>query len=786
MRVDLLHLVRTLRRSPASAAAAVVTLSLTLGAGASIFAVVDAVLLTPPPFSNPDALVTLGEIPLEQSAGSPRAVGYGTFDAWRERAAGLATIEALDGTNFTLTGLGTAERVSAAYVTPGFLPLLGVAPAVGRGFNTDDVGQPVAIVSHEFWRGKLAGDRDVVGRTVILGSRTHTIVGVLPERFVFALNTNDLWLPFAMTPARAASTGQRVSVLARLAASATPTALASALDDVSRASTPPARVVATPISAAIAGGAGPTLSLLAGAAALAMIIAFTNLAGLLIVRAIDRRRELAVRSALGARGSDIIRLLLTEAQALVALGTLGGVLLALWLTPLVGRLVLERFGGVANRDLAVSWRVIVVVAILASVCAWICGLVPAVMAARRSVSDALRREVGPPPRERMLRRVLVSGEVALAFVLLVSMTLVGRSLARVLAVNPGFDARGVLALSLSVPIASYPTERVVAFYSALQRGLEDRWGPKTLAIIDELPLTGDRGRSVVTVRPADSGREAVVRAAGTAYSDVMRIPVVEGRGFDGRDDLAAPPRVVVSKSLADALFASERPVGRHIRLRGVADAAEVVGVVGDVKHRALDEAVAPTVYLSTWQAPGRSNRLVVRTSRPDAEVVAGVREEVARLDRDVPVYGRVLSMEQVVAASAGMAARRVLTATFTAFALLALVLSAVGLFGVVAHDVASRRSELALRIALGAEPLRILGATFAQGAVVLGLGLAAGAVLSLWASRALSSVLLASDRLDAVSISMPAAVILLAGVLAVYPAARRAMRTDPATALRRE
>jgi predicted permease len=785
MRVDLLHLARTLRRSPASAAAAVLTLSLTLGAGASIFAVVDAVLLTPPPFLNPDALVILGETALEQSGGSPRAVGYGTFEAWRERAAGLATIEALDGTNFTLTGLGAAERVSAGYVTPGYLPLLGVAPTIGRGFDNDDVGQPIALVSHQFWRGKLAGDRDVVGRKVTLGSRPHTIVGVLPERFVFALNTNELWLPFAMTPARAVSTGQRVSVVARLAASTTPTALASALDDVSRTSTPPARVVATPISAAIAGGAERTLSLLAGAAALAMIIAFTNLAGLLIVRAIDRRRELAVRSALGARGFDIIRLLLTEAQALVALGTIGGVLLAMWLTPVVGRLTLERFGGVANRDLAVSWRVIVVVAVLASACAWICGLVPAVMAARRSVSDALRREVGAPPRERMLRRVLVSGEVALAFVLLVSMTLVGRSLARVLAVNPGFEARGVLALSLSVPIASYPTERVVAFYSALQRGLEERLGPKALAVIDELPLTGDRGRSVVTVRPSDTGREAVVRAAGTAYFDVMRIPVVAGRGFDGRDDLSAPLRAVVSTSLADALFASGQAVGRQIRLTGMPNAAEVVGVVGDVKHRALDEAVAPTVYLPAWQAPGRSNHLVVRTPRPDADVIAAVREEVARLDRDVPVYGRV-SMQEVVAASPGMAARRVLTATFLGFALLAVLLGAVGLFGIVAHDVASRRGELALRIALGADPARILGATFAQGAVVLGSGLAAGAVLSLWAARLLTGVLLAGDRLDAVSLSVPAAVILLAGIAAVYPAARRAMRTDPATALRRE
>ena len=785
MLLDFLHLARSLRRSPASAAAAIVTLSLTLGAGASIFAVVDAVLLTPPPFANPESIVTLGETPVDQPKAAPRAVGYATFTAWRERAAGLATLEALDGTNFTLTGLGAAERVSAAYVTPGFLTLLGVTPALGRAFDVDDVGRPIVVISHTFWRGKLAGDREVIGRQVVLGGRTHTIVGVLPERFFFALNINDFWLPFAMTPARAASTGQRVGVLARVAGNVTPSFLASILDDVSRASSPPARVIATPLATAIAGGATTTLSLLAGAAALAMLIAFTNLAGLLIVRSIDRRRELAVRSALGARRSEIARPLLLEAQMLVAMGTIGGVLLALWLTPVVARLALERFGSVANREIAVNWRVIAGVSVVASACAWLCGSLAAIVAVRRSVVDALRRDAGPPPRERIMRRVLVSGEVALAFVLLAAMTLLGRSLLRVLDVNPGFDARGVLTLSLSVPIASYPAERVVGFYSALHNALEQRWGPGTIGIIDEMPLTGDRGRSLVSIRPTDAGREAVMRTAGTAYFDVMRIPVIDGRAFDRRDDQSAPLRVVISKSLAEGLFASERPIGRQVRLAAAGQLAEIVGVVGDVKHRALDEAVSPTIYVSAWQVPSRSNHLVIRSPRPEADVIAAVREEVMRLDRDSPVYGRI-SMRDVVAASPGMAERRVLTGAFMGFALLAVVLGAIGLFGVVAHDVASRRTEIALRIALGADPSRILRAIFAQGAVMVGSGLLAGGLLSIWAARALSGVLLAADRLDVVSVGGPAVLLMMAGAAAVLPAARRALSTDPATALRRE
>jgi putative ABC transport system permease protein len=786
MLVDLRHLSRNLRRSPASAVAAILTLSLTLGAGASIFAVVDAFLLTPPPFTNPDALVTVGETPIDDPTAAPRTVSYATFEAWRERAGSLATLEASDGTNLTLTELGAAERVSGSNVTPGFLTLLGVTPARGRAFHLDDVGQRVVMISDAFWRGKLAADPRVIGRQVALGSQAHTIVGVLPERFFLALNRSDFWRPFPVTPAQAVRAGYRVGVVARLERNVTPAHLERALDNVSRTSSPPARVVATPVATATAGDARRPLGLLAGATALAVLIAFINLAGLLIVRSIDRRRELAVRSALGARRSEIARQLLLEAEALVVMGTAGGVLLALWLTPLVGGLALEQFGGVANRDLAVSWRVIGVVAVVAAVSAAICGSLPAFLVARRSVVDVLRRGATPPPRELIVRRVFVVGEVALAFVLLVSVTLVGRSLLNVLKVNPGFDAHGLLTLQVSLPAASYPTgERVVLFYSALQRALEERVGPRTISIVNEVPLTHDRGRTFVKVQATDAGREAVVREAGTAYFDVMRIPIVAGRSFDLRDNSSAPPRVVVSESLAAGLFALEPPIGRRIRLGANAQEAEVIGVVGDVKHRALDEVLSPTVYLSASQSPSHSSIVVARSARPDADVIAAVREEVARLDRNLPVYG-MRPMRDVVARSPGVPARRVLTATFMGFALLAVVLGGIGLFGVVAHDVASRRKELALRIALGADPMRILSATLGQGALMVGSGLVLGGVLSIWTARALSGLAFATGPFDVLSVGVAAAVLMIVGAGAVLPAARRAARTDPLIALRSE
>jgi putative ABC transport system permease protein len=786
MRRDLVHLSRSFRRAPASALAAVLTLALTIGAGASIFAVVDAVLLTPPPFTDPDALVVVGEAPIDDPAATPRAVGYATFEAWRERAGTLAPVEAFDGTNLTLTETGAAERVSATDVTPGFLPLLGVTPARGRSFDTDDVARPVVIVSAAFWHGRLAGDPAVIGRRLVLGGRAHTIIGVLPEPFVFALNSCDIWRPIPVTAAQAVRTGYRVRALARLARNVSPAHLSDVLDEVSRRSTPPARASAIAVTTAIAGDSTRTLGLLAGAAVVALLIAFANLAGLLVVRSLDRRRELAVRSALGARRSEIVRQLGLEAVALVAVGTAAGVLLAVWTTPAVGQLALQQFSGLANRDIAVSWRVIGVVVVVAFGAACACGALPALAAVRSSAIDVLRRGATPSPRELVLRRTFVTGEVALAFVLLVAMALVGRTMRRVLQVTPGFDARGVLTLHLSLPAAGYPTrERVAAFYSTLQTALQERLGGGAVSIVDELPLTGDRGRVIIAVRQNDAAREAVLRTASPDYFDVMRIPIVAGRSLTRADAANAPPRSVISQSLARRLFSSEPAVGRRVRLGASAELVEIVGVAGDVKHRALDEAVLPTVYVPALQSPSPSSVVVVRSARADADVIAAVREAVARLDPNLPVYG-ARRMEELVAGSPGIPARRLLTAAFSAFGLLAIVLSAIGLFGVVAHDVACRRMELALRMALGADPVRILKATLGQGALMVGSGLAVGSVLSVWVARALGSLVFTSDQSEVVSAVAAAAVLIATGIAAILPPALRAAHTDPVIALRSE
>jgi predicted permease len=786
MRLDLLHLFRSVRRSPISAGAAVLTLSLTIGAGASIFAIVDAVLLTPPPFVSPDALVIVGDTPSDQPLAARRTVPYATFTAWRDRAGSIAALEAFDGTNLTLTGLGAAERIGAIDVTPGFLSLLGVRPVRGRLFEAADFGQRVVIVSGVFWRNRLGADPAVIGREIVLGAQAHTIVGVLPDRFAFGNDPTALWRPIPLAPAEAARTGYRVFAIARLATNITPQNLAAALDDVSRMMVPPARASATRVADAFTANAARPLTLLMGATTLAMLIAFVNLAGLLLVRAIDRRRELAVRSALGAGRAEVARQLMLEAVLLVTLGLCGGVVLALWLTPVAGQLTSAQFRVLANADVSVSWRVIGVVAVVAYACALGCAVMPALMATGRTAVDVLRRGVTPSSRDVSIRRVLVAAEVAAAFVMLVSMALVGRTLFNVLAVNPGFDARAVTALPVSLARASYPTdERVAAFYASLQNALAERLGPGRASVIDELPLTHDRGRTLVSLRQNEIGREAVVRTAGAGYFEVMRIPILSGRSLTAGDDASAPPRAVISESLARRTFGREQAVGRQIRLAAPPQVLDVVGVVGDVKLRALDETPMPTVYVSPLQMPSRTSVIVVRSERSSDDVAASVRSVVAQLDGNLPVYG-VRPMTTVVDVSPGVPQRRLLAIVFTAFALLALCVSAIGLFGVAAHDVASRRLELAVRVAFGANPRRLLGATLGRGAVMVGSGLAAGGVLSIWVARALGDTISTAGRADALSVVVAAAVLVAAGVSAMLPAAVRAARTDPLVAIRAE
>jgi predicted permease len=769
------------RHGRASAVAAVVTLSLTLGVGTSILALVQAVLLTPPPFRDPERLVVIEEAPIGDVLPPPRRATYGTFERWRESAGSAATLEGFDGTNLTLTGLGSAERLTVNDVTPGFLRQLGVGAALGRSFESADVNRPHVVISNAFWRAKLGADPQAIGRTLSLGGVSYAIIGVLPESFVFELNPADVWrlIPDNRSPQFRAA--YLVSVVARLGDKVPSGTLATALDRVSATSNPAARVAITPIATVVAGSAPRTLGMLGAGAVAAVLIAFVNLASLLVVRTIDRQQEIAIRKALGAGPAIIARAVLIETQALVALGIVGGTLLAFWLTPVLARLALEQSVGTAGRELSIDWRVLTAIAAVASLVGCAAALTPALVAARSDALVTLRRGASAPPRQLSARRIFVAMQVALALVLLSCVTILGATLLRMMTTFPGFNANGVLVLHVALPAANYSEERVISFYSTLHGSLAARLGSQSVAVANEVPLDGSVSRREVRTHADAPGREAIVREVSQNYFDVMQIPIVAGRPLDQRDGARAPARVVVSASLAAALPGLEQPIGRRIVLSRNT-VAEIVGVAGDVKHQTLDEAVQPTVYLSTLQSPSRSVMLVVRTDRSDADTIRAVREEVARLDAGLPVSAR--SMSDVVASSRGMQARRVITATFIGFASLALVLSAIGLFASAAQDAVSRRTEFAIRMALGADRVKIVLRVVSRALAILSTGLAGGILLSIWAGSALVAAGFANGGLTSISVGLPIAIVVAAGFLSLIPAIRTALTTDLPKTLR--
>jgi putative ABC transport system permease protein len=775
---------RSLRRSPASALAAIVTLALTLASATAIFAVVDATLLTPPPFDRPDELVVIGEVPRTDPATTLRAVSAPTLNAWRTHTAGAVRLEGFDGTNITLTGRHHPERWPAMWVTPGFFALLGVAPRIGRGFSEADAADSTTvIVSDEFWRTKLLADLNPLGKTLVIGGQVRTIIGVLPPAFAFGLDNASLWLPLNAAPTDGA--GPRVRVLGRLGGgvtAATATAqLRTAVTDQSRDLVPAVRS----LNALLQGRALETMPLLLLATGLGVALAAINLAGLMMLRAMDRARELAVRAALGATRIELVKPLLIEAHVLVLIGACGGVLLALWIAPAAAQLAADQLGPAAA-NMTIGWRAAVALIGLALACAWLSALVPALTAARRfDLTRVGREHVSAPPTTSRVRRVLVATEIAVAFVLLAAVLLVGRSLQQVLAVAPGFVHEGVLSARLALPAARYPDGRsVAALYQQLQEALTVRLGPDRSAIVDELPLNNSSaGRIRAAIAKDAPANEVVARVAGPRYFELLHIPLVDGRTFDGRQRLDAAPAAVISASLAELLYPNTRSVGRTIWIPALGRDVEVLGVVGDVKHRALEEDTIPTVYFSAAQQPSPGSYLVLKTGRPDEETLDIVRAEVAKLDPELPLYAPQ-TLDHVIRTSAGVPVRRVISATFAAFALLALVIAAVGVFGIVAHDVSARRLEMALRLALGAHPRRLHRAVLRQAAAILAGGLATGLILSFFLSRPLHALLYRVAATDAITIATVTAVLSGTVLLAASLPARRAARTNPVDVLR--
>ncbi|MCP3142613.1 ABC transporter permease [Pyxidicoccus xibeiensis] len=811
---DMRYSFRGLRRTPGFALVTVLVLALGIGANASLFSVLNAVLLRPLPFPEPERLV----IVQQAKQGELGGVSYPNLLDWRASSTSFERLAVYTGTRFTLSGQGEAERVSGVIASADLFPLLGTAPALGRTFwpEEDRLGgsrdgvRPV-VLSHAFWRrqfpGVGPGDPSVLGRVLRLDDVPFTVVGVMPEGFVFPLQREpvDLWVSVAVDAEPSAYGGtiptsrgymRYDAAIARLkpgvSVEQAQAELSAVAAEVARTHTDwgaytGVRVV--PGLERLVGSVRPVLLLLFGAVACVLLIGCVNVANLLLARATVRKREVAVRLALGASRARVVQLLLTESLLLSCLGGALGLLLSVWCVDLllgfapadVPRLDEVRVDGV----------VLGFTLLLSLVTALGCGLAPALGGSgpglREALKDAGRGATGGRSMLR-LRGVLVVAQTALALVLLVGAALLMNSLVRLTHVDPGFASSGLLTVNLDLPVSRYPmrSAQVSQFYTTLVERLRGLPGVTAVSTAELLPLSGlNNGTSVeVEGAPASADSASRLRFVGQDYFRTLGIPRVAGRDFVASDDRSAPAVAVVNEAFVRRFLAGREPLGQRVKLGwGGGTPKEIVGVVRDVKHESLGTAPEPEVYVPHLQFPLNALTVILRTSRDPLALVPDVRAEVRALDAGVPLAG-VRTVEAFIDSS--LLPQRFVTLLLGVFAGVALVLTLLGLSSVMAYTVAQRTHEFGIRTALGAQASDVLWLVLRQGVRRTCVGVGLGVVGALVLTRLLEQWLYGVTPTDPWTFAAASLLLTTAALFACYVPARRATRVSPLVALRSE
>ena len=805
---------RTLRRAPGFAAVAVLTLALGIGAATAVFSVAYGVLLRPLPFADPGRLVQVTTVypasGLEQSYLSDPE-----FHELRTAVPALAAVAAINDQQRTLAGdAGGAppERLRIAAVTADLLPLLGVRPLLGRGFDRaeDRPGaEPVIVLGHALWQRRFGADPTVVGRALLLDGVSRTVLGVLPP--AVRLADYQALIPLRLDPANPRNRGAHyLQVVGRLRPEASPERLRTELAAFARRSIadhpaeygdPSFSMAAVSLRDAWVGETRPTLLVLLGAVGLLLLLACVNVANLLLVRAEARGRELGVRAALGAGRGRLARQLLAETLLLALAGALVGLPLAV--LGVRGLLALNPGVVPGGTSVGVDATVLLAAATVVAAATLLAGLAPAVQAGRTDVRTAIAAgAVGGGRRGARLRGVLVAGQIAVATLVLVGAGLVGRSFWRLQQVDPGFRPAPVLTFDLRLMPQRPPSDTLVddAFARLLDR-LRAVPGVRAAAAVSHLPMGGNEGDWTVDVegreeRPGEAKLSPDFAIATEGYFETIGIPLLEGRAFGPGDAATAPPAVVVSRRLADALWPGVSALGRRMRPAGPPGRESpwmtVVGIAGDVRADALGAEPRPTYYMLDRQFPHmvggtvRDMAVVVRaacdgTSCRPASLGSAVRRAVNELEPDLAV-ANLRPLRTVVAATVGR--QRFAAAVLALFGASALLLAVVGVYGVLASSVTRRRREMGIRLALGARAGQVRGLVVRSGLALAGAGLLAGLLAALLGAPLLGTVLYDVSATDPVTFA--GTVLLLGGaaLAASWVPARRATRVDPAEALR--
>jgi putative ABC transport system permease protein len=802
LKQDLQYAVRRLLKAPGFTAVAVLTLALGIGANSAIFSVVNGVLLKPLPFPESGRLVRV----YHTSDGSRSSMSGPNFTDIARMATTLEGMAAISTAGMILTGVGEPTRLRVAEVSAALFNVLRVRPALGRVFNADEntPGRTnIVILSHALWEQRFGGDRGVIGKRIALDGVPREVVGVMPRGFGYP-SDRQAWLPIAYDAAfvRSQRANWSLDVVARLKPGVTPEQSAAEVETLGRNlekqyPTANAGVGMTtfPMLEAMVGDIRRSVMILLGAVGFVLLIACTNVANLLLARAAARGSEMAVRTALGAGRGRLVRQLLTESVVLSVLGAALGLLLAVWGVELLTKLKPE---GIPRLDnVRVDAAVILFTVAIAMLTGVLFGLVPAFAATRglsASLKEAGRGAVTGRGGAR-LRGGLVIAELALAVMLLAGAGLLMRSFMKLQAVDPGFSPEQALTFELSLPGERYLQDaQRVAFYDDLLPRLRALPGVRGTSAVMGLPLTGvDFVISFdVAGRPpvAPEDRPAMqVRVAMSDYFASVGIPLKRGRVFTDDDKVGTTPVVLITESAARQYFPGEDPIGKTIKLgwrRGAGKpqaGGEVVGIVGDVKDAGLNEANPPQIFLPFRQWPVSFMSLVMKTSVPPLSLSDAARAQVAAVDPNLPV-SNISTLDAVVAKS--ISQQRFYMLLLAIFAAVALVLAAIGIFGVLSYAVSQRTREIGIRMALGAREGSVIRLIVVHAMILVVCGVAAGTIAALFVTQTMTKMLFSVTPTDPATFLTVAGLLSAVALLASYLPARRATHVDPVIALRAE
>jgi len=802
---DLRYGLRMLAKNPGFAAVAVIALALGIGANSAIFSVVNTVLLRPLPYKNPERLVMVWEENSKQ--GFPRDTpSPANFIDWRDQNHVFESMAAIVEASFNLTGAGDPERIDGHGVSAGLFSLLGVEPQLGRAFRSEEDkpgGSHVVIISYGLWQRRFGSDPGIIGNPINLNGKSFIVVGVMPRTFQFPTRKDQLWVPLAFDAKEAGQRGSHyLEVIARIKpgvtlqqAQAEMTTIATRLQQQYPETNTSIGAVVTPLHEQVVGDIKPALLVLLGAVAFVLLIACANVANLLLARAAVRQKEIALRLALGAGRARLIRQFLTESVLLAALGGGIGLLLAV-----VGLSVLKRFipPNISQAQaITIDAKVLIFTVLVSILTGLIFGLAPATQAANFNLNDTLKesgRDSAAGSRGNRIRGLLVISEVAVSFILLIGAGLLINSFLHLRNVDPGFRAERALTMKIVLPEPRYADkEQRGVFYRELIRRVETLPGVSSAAVATNLPLT-ESGNSVgVSIEghadPApDRVPIVITRIISPRYFETMGIPLLKGRAFTEEDksESESPSVIVVSETTARSFWPGEDALGKHIKVGSPSNNDNkwltVIGVVKDVRQFELVVEPKPQMYLPFTQANFFEPRaLVVKTNLEPLGLAATVRKTVWEIDKDQPVSD-IASMEHIVSES--VARQRFSMLLLGIFAGLALVLAAVGIYGVMSYSVAQRTHEIGIRMALGAQKKDVLKLTIGQGLKLVLIGVAIGLGAAFILTRVIASLLFGVSATDPITFVAISLVLIGVAMLASLIPALRAMKVDPMFALR--